>query len=333
MNKKITAALAVTALAASTMAMTALADGEKVIKISYGLSQQSAESIGAAKFEELIEAEYPEFDVQLYSDAQLGDDTAATQDVSMGNLECVITSASPLTGLCKDLEIFDLPFLFPNYAAADAVVDGEIGASIATKLEDSGLHVLAWYENGFRELTNSKVEVHTPDDVKGLKIRTMENPIHLEAFTQLGAVPTPMAFSEVFTALEQGAIDGQENPIATIYLNKFYEVNGYCSMTNHIYGPKLFLMSKNFYDSLTDEQKEFFDKAAQESAELDRETNRKQCEDYVSELEANGMTVTELTDEEHQAFVDATASVYDKFADEIGQELIDATMKVIEENK
>lgn len=312
----------------SAPADTGSSGTKKVIKISFGLSAQSAEAVGAAKFEELIEAKYPEFDVQCYSDAQLGDDTVATQDVAMGNLECVITSASPLTGMCSDLQVFDLPFLFPDYEAADAVVDGEVGKAIADKLATSGLHVMAWYENGFREITNSKKEIHTPADLNGLKIRTMENPIHLACFTDLGAVPTPMAFSEVFTAMEQGAIDGQENPIATIYLNKFFEVNSYCTLTNHVYGPKLFLMNENLFNTLTAEQQEYFMEAAAESAALDRETNRKQCDDYIQNLRDAGMTVTELTAEEHQAFVDAAAGVYEEFAESINPDLIKQVQEI-----
>ncbi|MCR4705700.1 MAG: TRAP transporter substrate-binding protein [Lachnospiraceae bacterium] len=298
------------------------ASGKTVIKIASGLTAQAAENVGAYEFEKMIEEKYPEFDVQVYTDAQLGDDTACAQDVSMGNLEAVILSPSVLTGMCSKLSVFDLPFLFPNYEAADAVMESDVAKDIAAELAGNGLHVLAWYENGFRQLTNSKVDVHTPADVAGLKIRTMENEIHLAAFKALGAVPTPMAFSEVFTAMESGTIDGQENPISTIYLNSFYEVNKYCSLTNHVYGPKLFLLSESLFQKLTDEQKAFFEEAAAKSAVTDKEVNRKQCDDYIQSLRDAGMTVTELTNEEHQAFVDATAPIYDEFKSQIGEDLI-----------
>jgi len=310
------------AAASGSAGSTSASGDKKVIKVSFGLAAQSAEAAGAAKFEELIEAKYPEFDVQCYSDAQLGDDTTATQNVAMGNLECVITSTSPLTGMCKDLEVFDLPFLFPNYDAADAVLNGEIGDAIAAKLQSNGLRNLAWFENGFRDLTNSKLDVHAPADVKGLKIRTMENPIHLAIWKALGAAPTPMAFSEVFTALQQGAIDGQENPISTIYLNKFYEVNKYVTLTHHVYSPKNFLMNEALFESLTKEQQDYFLQSAQEAAKVNKEQNRQQCTDYIKNLTDAGATVTELTTDEHNAFVDATSSVYDQFSSEIGADLI-----------
>lgn len=317
----------------SAPAASSTASGDKqIIKISFGLSAASAEATGAAKFEELIEEKYPdEFDVQIYSDAQLGDDTAATQDVAMGNLECVITSCSPLVGLCADLQVFDLPFMFPNNEAADAVLASEVADDIAAQLQQKGLRNLGWFENGFRQLTNSKHEVHTPADLDGLKIRTMENPMHLDAWKALGAAPTPLAFSEVFTALEQGAIDGQENPISTIYLNKFHEVNAYCSLTNHIYSPKCFLMSEQLFQSLTAEQQEYFLLAGQEAAEVNKETNRKQCEDFISNLTEEGMTITELTADEQQAFVDATAPLYEQYADTIGSDLIASVQEICAE--
>ncbi len=320
--------------AGSAQSSAASGSGDKkIIKVSFGLSAQSAEATGASKFEELIEAKYPEFDVQCYSDAQLGDDTSATQDVAMGNLECVITSCSPLTGMCSDLKVFDLPFLFPNYEAADAVINGEIGDKIAAELESQGLKNLSWFENGFREVTNNKVDVHTPNDLKGLKIRTMENPIHLATWKALGAAPTPMAFSEVFTSLESGAIDGQENPISTIYLNKFYEVNKYCTLTNHVYSPKNFLMNKALFDSLTQDQQAYFIEAAQEAAQVNKDTNRQQCEDYIKNLQDAGVTVTELTSDEHQAFVDATKAIYDQYSSEIGADLIKEVQDVCAQYK
>ena len=328
-TKKIVAAVVGTMLFGALAATTAMADGQKVIKISYGLVKESGEGTGAAKFEELIEEKLGDkFDVQCYSDAQLGDDLKSTQAVAMGELECVITSCSPLTGMCSELLVFDLPFLFPNFDAADAVLEGDVCSSIAEKLEGNGLHVLGWMENGYRCLTNSKKDVHVPEDVAGLKIRTMENEMHLALWKELGAVPTPMAFSEVFTALEQGAIDGQENPISTIYLNKFYEPNEFVTVTNHIYSPKLFLISAQLYNSLTDEEKAIFDEAGLEASKVARETTRQQCTDYITNIRDEGATVTELTDEEHQAWVDATAAVKDQYLDTIGADLVKAVEDV-----
>ncbi|WP_069998535.1 TRAP transporter substrate-binding protein [Cellulosilyticum sp. I15G10I2] len=298
--------------------------GDKiVIKAATGLTATHPAAIGLYEFEKLVEEKYPDrFDVQVYTDAQLGDDVSATQDVAMGNLELVVTSASPLVGMCPALKVFDLPFIVPNEAAADAIYDGEIGKKLADDLLPNGLRLLTYYENGFRNITNSKRDVRTPGDLSGLKIRTMENDIHLATFKALGAVPTPMAFSEVFTSLEQGAIDGQENPVSTIYLSKFYEVNPHVTLTGHVYGPHIVLMSEQFYQNLSAEEQAFIMEAAHQSALVNRSENRQMCTDYIQNLKDEGATVVELTAEEKQAFVDAVQPVYKEFVPQIGEEFV-----------
>ena len=297
--------------------------GKTVIKISDGNPDEHPANVGAREFKKLIEAKYPDkFSVQIYPNAQLGDDTKATQDCAMGNLEMAISSASPLTGMDFALGVFDLPFIVPNDKAADAIFDGKVGKEIAAGLDAKGLHLLAYYENGFREITNSKREIKTPADLKGLKIRTMENNIHLAAFKAMGASPTPLPFSEVFTALQQKTVDGQENPISTIYLNKYNEVQKYCTITNHLYGPHLMLMSESFWKQLTSDEQKYFTEAAQKSAVLNRKTNRQMCEDDLKKLKANGMTITELTDSERQAFIDDCKPVYNEYESQIGESLV-----------
>jgi tripartite ATP-independent transporter DctP family solute receptor len=261
--------------------------------------------------------------VQVYANAQLGDDVRATEAVRMGTLEMVTTSASPLTGLVPEFNVFDLPFIIPSEKAADAIFDGPIGAKLAAALEAKGIKLLAYYENGFRQLTNSAREVKNPADLKGLKIRTMQNPIHLEAFRAMGANPTPMPFSEVFTALQQKTIDGQENPIPTIWLSKFYEVQKFVSLTGHVYGPHIMLIGKKLWDSFPAADQKIIADAAQESAVYQRSINRKMNRDFVDNLRKAGVTVTELTPEQHKAFVDACASVYTTWEPKIGKALLD----------
>lgn len=299
-----------------------------VIKISNGINDKHPAYIGQKKFEEIVEEQTDgRYDIQVYHSAQLGDDIKATQDVRMGNLEMVCTSSSPLTGMSKELMVFDLPFLFASEEIADKVLDGPIGDKIGKTLEDKNLVNLAYFENGFRQLTNSKREVKTPDDVKGLKIRTMENPIHLAAWKAIGANPTPMPFSEVFTAMQQETIDGQENPIPTIYLQKFYEVQDYTSLTKHVYTPFLVLINKDLWESFSEEDQEIFINAVNEARDLERELNRQMNSDLVDELRNEGMTVTELSAEQIKAFQEKCAPVYDKFADQIGKELVDEVLE------
>ncbi len=311
-------------LVTAFLVLPALAFSEPVtLKISNGVNEKHPSYLASVKFGELLNEKLPgHFKVEVYANAQLGDDVRATESTQMGSLEMVCTSASPLVGLVPDFMVLDLPFLFPNEKAADAVLDGKVGQELAAKLEPKGLKLMAYYENGFRQLTNSAKEITSPADLKGLKIRTMENPIHLAAWKALGANPTPMPFSEVFTAMQQKTIDGQENPIPTIYLQKFYEVQGYTTLTGHVYGPHILLMNKKLFDSFTPEEQKVLLEAAHESALYQRSINRKMNSDYVEELRKNGMIVTELTPEQLKAFQDAVQPVYQQFEDKIGKDLI-----------
>jgi TRAP-type transport system periplasmic protein len=294
-----------------------------IIKISNGINEQHPTYLACLKFKEIVESKLPgKYTIQAYANAQLGDDVRATEAVRMGTLEMVATSASPLTGLIPQFMVLDLPFLFASDKQADAVLDGSVGAKLAAASADKGLKLLAYYENGFRQLTNSAHEVKSPADLKGLKIRTMENPIHLAAWKALGANPTPMPFSEVFTAMQQKTIDGQENPIPTIYLSKFYEVQKYVTLSGHVYGPHILLINKKLFDSFPADDQKVIQDAAKESALFQRATNRKMNSDYVGELKKGGMTVTELTPEQVKAFQDAVAPVYAQFEDKIGKDLI-----------
>jgi len=295
----------------------------KIIKISNGLNEQHPVFLAGLEFEKYVEGKQPgKYDVQVYANAQLGDDVRATEGVRMGTLEMVVTTASPITGLVPEFNVFDLPFIITSSAGADAIFDGPVGAKLSALLEPKGLKNLAYMENGFRQLTNSVREVKSPEDLKGMKVRTMQNPIHLSAWRALGANPTPMPFSEVFTAMQQKTIDGQENPIPTIYLSKFYEVQKYVTLSGHVYGPHILLINKKLFDSFPGEDQKIISDAAQASALFQRETNRKMDSDFVAELKKNGMTVTVLTPEQIKVFQNATKAVYDEWIPKIGKELV-----------
>jgi tripartite ATP-independent transporter DctP family solute receptor len=261
--------------------------------------------------------------VEVYSGGQLGDDTKGTEACRAGELEIVNTSTAPLVGLVPELSIFDIPFLFDNNEVADKVVGGEIGNYLNAKLEEKGLINLAWNENGFRDLTNSVRVVKSPKDLSGLKIRTMENKFHLEAWKLMGASPTPMSWSEVFTALQQGTIDGQENPIPNFYSTRIQEVNKYITITNHIYSPFLFLISKQIYDTYDAETQNIIKEAAQAYGLAEKELNRAETETKKKALVDEGCTVTELTDDERQVFKDVTAPVWDSVEKAVGSEIIE----------
>ena len=287
---------------------------QRVMRIGIGLNEDHPQFKGLEKFKEELNARVSTIDVQLYANSQLGDDRTMMEGLQLGTLEGTCPSSAPVGNFNEDFKVFDFPYLFPNEDSADAVLDGPIGQELLDSLSSVGIKGLVYWENGFRNLTNRDVEVKTVADLKGLKIRTMENPIHLAAFEAFGANPTPMAFGELFTALQQKTVDGQENPIATIYYNKFYEVQGYTTLTKHLYSPFVFMISQKFWDESNAEEQAAIMEAAIIARDHERILNREANETLSKELEANGMKVIELTPEAQQEFMDVAHSVYAKFA-------------------
>ena len=184
-------------------------------------------------------------DVQLFASATLGNERDMIEGISLGTLEMCLSSTGPLPNFSKEFQVFDLPFIITDKERAYEVMDGEIGKEILSSLESINIKALGFWENGFRHISNSKKEIVKPEDMAGIKIRTMENPIHMATFQLLGAMPTPMAFSELFTALQQGTIDGQENPLVIFDTNKFSEAQDYLSLTGHVYSPSVMMISNS----------------------------------------------------------------------------------------
>ena len=307
-----------------SVGMATAGEAKKIIRISNGVNDVHPAVLGAKRFKEVVESKIgSRYEIQVYANAQLGDDVRATESVRAGTLEMVIPSTSPLTGLSKELMVFDLPFLFPNSQVATKVLYSPVGLRLLDSLSSKGLKGLAYWENGFRQLSNSVREVKSPADVKGLKIRTMENPLHLAAWRALGANPTPMPFSEVFTAMQQKTIDGQENPVVVIYLQKFNEVQKYVTLTGHIYTPFLLLMNQKLFDGMSAEDKKVFMDGAIAGRDYVLQLNREMTDSQIKQLREKGMTVTELTPQQLKAFQDTVQSVYTQFEERVGKSLID----------
>jgi tripartite ATP-independent transporter DctP family solute receptor len=234
-----------------------------------------------------------------------------------------------VVGILPDLGVFDLPFLFNNEKEADAILDGEIGKSIADKLPGVGLVNLAYWENGFRNLTNSRKPVEKLEDFPGLKVRVMQNNIFLDTFRTVGTNAVPMAFQEVFPALETRTIDGQENPLVTIDTSKIYEVQKYLSLTRHAYTPFLVLYSKALWDKLSaDEQKALIECAIQGRDE-ERKVSRDLSEKSLENLKKQGMVVNELSETEQKRLRDAVKPVYEKHAATIGKDTVDRMLTAL----
>jgi tripartite ATP-independent transporter DctP family solute receptor len=251
-----------------------------------------------------------------------GGDLQATQALRAGTQEMVCTSSSPLVGIVKELGVFDLPFLFANEKEADAVLDGPAGKYFNQKLEAAGLVNLAYWENGFRNLTNSKKPVAKVEDFDGLKVRVMQNNIFLDTFKTLGTNAVPMAFGEVFTALETHTIDAQENPFVTIETSKFNEVQKYLSVTNHAYTPFLILYSKKLWDQLTPQEQAVLREAAVEGQKVERAANRELNAKSLTSLQAKGMVVNQISPAEHKRMFEKVKPVYEKNEAQIGAEAV-----------
>ncbi|WP_282172864.1 TRAP transporter substrate-binding protein [Cytobacillus firmus] len=306
--------------------------GKRTIKVSIGVNDKHPEYEASLKFKELVEAESDDLTVEVYHSGQIADDRSAIEMLQFGTLDATIPSTSPLVNFIPAFGVFDLPFTVPNEEVADKVLDGPFGDKMLEMVDQQGLVGLAWWENGFRNLTNDVKPVAGMEDVKGLKIRTMENEIHLDAWKALGANPTPMAFTELFTAMQQGTIDGQENPYPTILLSKYPEVQKHISNTNHVYTPFIFLFSKKIWEELSAEQQEIISKAAVEAGKFNRERTREVADESLETLKKE-MTFTEIKEGEFEKFQEAVKPVIDKYKDKIGAEVVDEFFAEVDKAK
>ncbi len=292
------------------------------INAGIGLNDKSAQFQSLQYFKEVVEKNSDgKIEVVLFHSSQLGDDRNMMEALKMGTQEMTCPSTAPMTAFINAFKIYDLPFIFANEEVADYILDGPVGKKLLDMLPDQGLVGLAYWENGFRMLTNSSHPVVTPEDLKGLKIRTMENPIHLAAFRTMGANPTPMAFGELFSAMQQKVVDGQENPWGTIFLQNFFEVQKYATDTGHVYSPFVLLISKKFWDKLPDDLKAVVQDAADQSKVHNRALNRKMNAEYLEKLKEK-MDVVILTPEQKAAFQEACRPIYEQFGKDIGEDLI-----------
>jgi tripartite ATP-independent transporter DctP family solute receptor len=215
-----------------------------------------------------------------------------------GAQEMTVVSTATLVGIVDDFGVFDLPFIFGNTKEADAVLDGPVGRKLMAKLESKGLVGLVYWENGFRNLTNSKHPITKMDDLKGVKLRVMQNPMYIDMFNSMGANAVPLSFSELFTALESKTVDGQENPVNTIESSKFYEVQKYLSITNHVYSPWIVLASKKWWDGLNADEKKAVMDSAVASRDFERKDSRAEGARALEDLKKKGMQVTVLNEKE-----------------------------------
>ncbi len=320
--------IAAGSLLAASSAMAQFSD--RNIKMSNGVNEDHPVGAGVKKMQEVLAAKSGgKLKITAFWGGSAGGDLQATQALRAGTQEMVVTSSSPLVGIVKELGVFDLPFLFGNEKEVDAVLDGPAGQYFNKKLEEAGVVNLAYWENGFRNLTNSKRAVNKVEDFDGVKVRVMQNNIFLDTFKTLGTNAVPMAFGEVFTALETKTIDGQENPFVTINTSKLYEVQKFLSITRHAYTPFLVLYSKKMFDTLSPQEQALLREAAVEGQKVQRATIRAQDGKALAELKTKGMVVNEISPAEQKRMFDRVKPVYDKNAATIGAEAINTVVDAL----
>ena len=311
----------------AALAMVVPAQAQTILKFGYAIAKDSHYGVGAGVFcADIEKGTQGRYKCQEFPSGSLGGEREMIEAVQLGTLDLVSTSTGPLGNFVPEVKILDIPFLFRDYDHARKVLDGKIGQDLLKMFPSKGLIGLTWGENGFRHMTNSKVEIRTPADAAGLKMRTMENKVHMEGYKAFGILPTPMAVTELFTALQQGTVDGQENPIPVILAWKFSQVQKYLSLTGHVYSPSTIIINPGVFGKLSAADKAVFLEAAKAGTAAQRKRVNDDEARGIALLRKEGMTVTEQVD--GAAFRKAVAPAYAGFAKEFGADNIRAIQAV-----
>jgi len=317
------ASVSATLIAALTVPASAEVSA-RTIRIANGLAADHPVGDGIDAMSQCIaERTNDSWTVNAFWSSALGDDLQSAQSLRSGTLEMVISSSSPLVAIEPALGVFDLPFLISSEAEADALLDGEFGQYIAEMMPKHNLVNLSFWENGFRNLSNSLRPVEKLEDFKGMRVRVMQNNIFLDTFQTLGTTAQPMAFGEVFTALETGAIDAQENPYVTIDTSRFFEVQDYVSNTRHAYTPFMVLFSKPIFDTYSAEEQQILMECSVVGRDAQRQASRALSEQSLQRIKDAGLEVNDISDENMAKIREAVQGVYERSAATIGAEVVE----------
>lgn len=310
------------ALSASGVGMPALAQSDPVtLKFGHtGAPDHHFQTIAEQFAERMAEATDGAVTIQIYPSDSLGKQMELVEGTFFGTNDMVLTSDAVLSNFVPEVGIINLPFIFQDSQHVRRTLDGEVGEMLSAKVEEQGAKVVGWWENGFRHVTNNVRPIETPEDLKGLKLRVPEGPIFVDTFTQLGAQATPIAFTELYSALQLGVVDGQENPPAHILTQKFYEVQDYASRTGHIYLSSPVLISQAALNRLSDDQAQTLLDIGRELAAEHTEMVLAAEDEQWREIAEQGM---EINDVEKAPFVEATRPVIEKYREKFGPEIID----------
>ena len=319
-------------LSAALIASMSLA-ADYVIKFSHVVSPDTPKGKAADYFAKRVEElSHGKIKVQVYPNAQLGGDKAVLRKMKFNAVQMAAPSFSKFTGLVPQLGLFDLPFLFKDENHLHKVLDGKVGKKLRDMVTKKGYVALAYWDNGFKEMTDSKRPLIKPEDCKGLKFRVMSSKVLIEQFKALGAIPVVLPFSEVYSALQQGVVDGQENTISNIYTKKFYEVQRYMTLTNHGYLGYLVVMSKKFWNRLPNDMKKVVLQAMKEATAKERVWAKELNNDQLNKIreyakKTGKLEIDTLTPQQRELWVKKLRSIYPKFYSTIGKDLIEETIK------
>jgi len=306
--------------AALGAAVAAPAAAQKVLKVGIGLSEDHPQGVAVKKFAELVSQKTGgKVTAKLFASGGLGNDVTMISALRGGTQEMTVPDSSTLVSLIKDFTALNLPLTINTEQEADALLDGPFGQKLLEQLPDKGLVGLGFWENGFRHITNSRRPITKADDIAGLKIRVIQNPLFIDTFKALGANAVPMPFTELYSGLEQKAVDGQENPTATILASKFYEVQKHVVLSKHIYSVWVLLLSKKAWDGLSADEKKAVQEAAREATVFERKTIREFSDKALDELKKNGLQVTSLPAAEQAKLREKLKPVVEKYSQDAGE--------------
>lgn len=319
----------------AVLPLTAFAQSSVNIKMAHNgnTNPDDPQNVGVQAFKDMVEERSNgDISVQIYPAGQLGDARTIVEGIQLGTIEMADVENGPMGGFVPEAMLWDLPFIFRNIDHAHKVLDGEIGQSVQEKYQDVGIRHLAYNDGGFRYFTNDQRPIQSMEDLEGLKIRVMESEVMIDTINAFGASAVPMSFGELYTALQQGVVDGQENPMNLIYSQRFYEVQDYLSLSEHFYYPRQYIASENWWQTLDDEHQDILAQAAVEASNIQRDALVEYELEMRSVLEEQGMQINEV---EKDAFIEAAlAKIYPSFYETLGggdssrgEELIQAIME------
>lgn len=301
-----------------------------VIKVGHAAAKEHFAQKSFEKFKELVEENSKgKIKVEIYPNGELGGEREMLEELLLGDLTMMAPSSAPLEAVSKDIVLWDLPYLFKDHETAYRVLDGKVGQEVLNSFSDKGIIGLAYWENGFRYLTNNKKPISNVKDMQGIKIRTLESPVQIKMWSLTGAEPTPLSFTKLYTALQKHTVDAQDTPLSLMYAQKFYKVQKYLTLTGHTYSPWPVIINKNFFDGLPSDLQKVVKDAAIETRDYNRKLSIKDERKALNLLKEQGMEVTKLSDAQKAGFKEAMSGIYLDVKADVGEELFNKLMKEV----